>query len=80
MAKPKKKYYVVKVGRKPGIYSKWYGEEGAEAQIKGFSGAIYRSFGSKKDAELILKGQSKPKVPKDSKIIIYTDGGWAGLD
>ena len=74
MAKSKKKYYAVKVGRKPGIYTKWFGNDGAEPQIKGFSGAIYKSFASKTDAELFLKDQSKPEVSTDIKVIIYTDG------
>ena len=37
----KKKIYVVKKGRAPGIYYQW-GE--TEEQVKGFSGAEYRSF------------------------------------
>lgn len=41
------KYYAVKTGRKPGIYTSW-GE--AQPQIKGFSGAKYKSFTSEKEA------------------------------
>ena len=40
MAK-KKKYYVVWKGIKPGIYSDW---ASAQAQIKGFTGALFKSF------------------------------------
>jgi ribonuclease HI len=36
------KYYVVWKGRKPGIFSSW---EECEAQVKGFEGAQYKSFG-----------------------------------
>jgi ribonuclease HI len=42
MAK-KKKYYVVWKGAKPGIYSDW---ASAQAQIKGFNGALFKSFES----------------------------------
>jgi len=42
MAK-KKKYYVVWKGVKPGIYSDW---ASAQAQIKGFTGALFKSFES----------------------------------
>lgn len=38
----KKKYYAVKIGIKPGIYETW---AECELQIKGVSGAKYKSFG-----------------------------------
>ena len=44
----KKKYYAVKVGKNPGIYQTWVQ---AEEQIKGFSGADFKSFKSLKEAE-----------------------------
>jgi ribonuclease HI len=40
----KKKYYSVARGRKTGIFEKWYGPEGAEAQIREFPGARYKGF------------------------------------
>lgn len=36
-----KKFYAVKVGKKPGIYETW---AECQSQISGFSGAIYRGF------------------------------------
>lgn len=41
IAVPPKKYYVVWVGKTPGIYSTW---PEAERQIKGFPGAKFKSF------------------------------------
>ncbi len=41
MASKKQKYYVVWVGKKPGIYNNW---EEAEQQIKSFVGAKYKSY------------------------------------
>ncbi len=38
---PKSKFYVVWKGLKPGIYDKW---EDCAAQIRGFEGALYKSF------------------------------------
>ena len=35
------KFYAVKEGRHSGIYTTW---EEAEKQVKGFSGAVYKSF------------------------------------
>lgn len=37
-------------GRKPGIYAEWFGPEGAEIQINGFPGAIYKGFTSREEA------------------------------
>lgn len=48
MSKSKKKYYVVWVGAKPGIYESW---DQAKAQIAGFPGAKYKSFSTKAEAE-----------------------------
>ena len=41
-------YYAVKIGKKPGIYETW-----AECQenVKGFSGAKFHKFNTKKEAE-----------------------------
>jgi ribonuclease HI len=44
----KQKYYVVWKGQKPGIYSSW---AECEKQIKGFVGALYKSFEDIKEAE-----------------------------
>lgn len=45
------KFYAVKVGRNPGIYTTW---SECEAQVKGFSGAQYKSFPKKQDAEIFI--------------------------
>jgi ribonuclease HI len=45
----KQKHYVVWKGRTPGIYSNW---PQAEAQVKGFAGAEFKSFESRSEAEL----------------------------
>ncbi len=44
----KKKYYVVWKGRKTGIFTTW---AECEAQVKGFTGARFKSFPSKEEAE-----------------------------
>ena len=43
-----KKYYAIKVGRKPGVYSTW---DQAKAQVSGFKGAIYKSFPTLEEAQ-----------------------------
>lgn len=75
MAKSKKKYYAVKTGRRPGIYDKWFGQDGAEAQIKRFPNALFKKFASKSEAKKFLEIREKPKVSHSGKIVIYTDGG-----
>ena len=50
----KKKWYAVKKGITPGIYTEW---PMAEAQVKGFPGARFKGFTSKQEAELWLEGK-----------------------
>jgi len=47
----KKKYYAVVKGRKPGIYTSWYGTDGGDTQVKGFSGALFKGFRSYREAQ-----------------------------
>jgi ribonuclease HI len=41
---PKSKIYVVAKGKTPGIYKAWAGVGQAQEQVKGFPGAVYKSF------------------------------------
>jgi ribonuclease HI len=47
----KQKYYVVWKGRKKGIFTSW---AECDAQVRGFVGARYKSFGSRSEAEAAL--------------------------
>lgn len=49
----KKKYYVVWQGVNPGVYDSW---PKAQAQIKGYPAAKYKSFNSKEEAEEAYDG------------------------
>ncbi len=51
---PKKKYYVVWKGRKPGIYGTW---DECKEQIGNFTGALYKSFESETNAIRAFKGK-----------------------
>lgn len=44
----KGKFYVVWKGVNPGVYSTWHD---CQAQIKGYEGAVYKSFASREEAE-----------------------------
>lgn len=59
----KKKFYAVAVGTNPGIYETW---PEAEAQVKGFGGARYKSFTTRMDAEQWLTngGEYTPKTSR----------------
>ncbi|KAJ7103171.1 ribonuclease H-like domain-containing protein [Mycena belliarum] len=55
MAKPK--YYAVKVGRAPGIYTTW---AECEAQVKGSHAARYKKFDSREEAQAWIAGNASP--------------------
>jgi viroplasmin and RNaseH domain-containing protein len=46
--KPKKNFYVVKVGRQPGLYHNW---DDCFAQVTGFSGAVFKGFAHRAEAD-----------------------------
>ncbi|MGO9147896.1 MAG: ribonuclease HI [Desulfomonilia bacterium] len=51
MSQGKKRFYAVVRGRTPGIYTLWFGPGGAEEQIRGFTGALYRGFTTMPEAQ-----------------------------
>ena len=91
MGQPKK-YYAVARGVEPGIYTTWFGPQGAEVQIRGFAGALYRGFGSRSEAERWLENpacdvrpsrgtkSAPPTAPAlpPGQTAVYTDGGCLG--
>jgi ribonuclease HI len=89
-----KKFYAVVRGSRPGIYSFWYGPGGAEEQVRGHAGALYRGFATQDEARRWLENPSA-KIRKHSgrvdaeavrdeslsspgQIVVYTDGGCVG--
>lgn len=76
------KYYAVVSGVETGIYTDW---PTAERMVKGFPGAIFKSFRTKAEAEHFMAKstaitQSKYNnfnvLPLTNKTIIYTDGSY----
>lgn len=47
------KYYAVKEGKRPGVYTTW---ADCEAQVKGYPGADYKKFNNEEDARLFVYG------------------------
>lgn len=77
-----KKFYAVKKGTIPGIYTTW-GE--CQQNVNGFPGAIYKGFGTKKEAQEFMGLSTKADLPEDEKIsrvysqseaIAYVDGSY----
>ena len=85
---PKKKYYAIASGRKPGIYTNW---PAAQAQVTGYQGAKFKGFPTRAEAEAWINnpvysaatpkttGKARPSIadtsPKTGEVTIYTDGG-----
>lgn len=65
------KYYAVKKGHKPGIYTSW---DECKKQVEKFSGAIYKSFVSLEDAKNFIKPDDEKIV--DYGLIAYVDGSY----
>lgn len=73
----KQKFYAVKVGRVPGIYTSW---DDCKKQVDGFSGAKYKSFKLRNEAEAYLSSSSNDQSEKNEKsyveAIAYVDGSY----
>ncbi|WP_414827039.1 ribonuclease H family protein [Apilactobacillus kunkeei] len=71
------KFYAVRKGKKPGIYSTW---DECKNQVNGFPGAEYKSFKTQSEAKAYM-GLAKPakkavpKMTKSGSITLYSDGG-----
>ncbi|NLY77871.1 MAG: reverse transcriptase-like protein [Tissierellia bacterium] len=72
-------YYAVKVGRKVGIYNTW---SECEAQVKGYSGAVYKKFTTHKEALKFIGEEREPVADvnisslKDREMVAYVDGSF----
>ena len=60
----KTKYYAVKVGKNMGIFQTW---AQCEEQIKGVSGAQYKSFTTLEDAERYIQTPLTEETVKEEK-------------
>jgi len=69
-----KKYYVVWVGAKPGIYESW---QDCQAQIMGFPQAKYKSF--KTYDEAVRAYRSKPEAFRKTKVSTQPAGSKSGV-
>ncbi len=66
MGENRKRFYAVAAGRRPGIYTQWFGPAGAEAQVRGFPGARYKGFATLAEAKSWLEALSCAARPAAS--------------
>lgn len=78
----KRKYYAVKKGKETGIFQTW---EECKRQVEGYSGAVYKSFGTEEEAKAYLlnaEGQwdqeEADTLPAENKAEFYVDGSYCG--
>jgi ribonuclease HI len=77
-----KKYYAVRKGHKTGLFTHWFGKDGAQVQVKGFPGAEFKGFATREEAEHYLKLPTVKNIiqPQENSnsIRVFTDGGALG--
>lgn len=71
------KYYAVRKGKVPGIYTSW---DECKIQVHGFKGAIYKSFTNLKDAEKFLNPKEEEAIIDENTVIAYVDGSFKEKD
>jgi len=80
--KGEKSFYVVLRGARPGVYTRWAGKGGAEEQVRGFPGALYKGFHSQAEAARWLRGLDLPSedLPREAAQLLEADAGDAGIE
>lgn len=80
MSGKQKKVYAVRKGRMVGLFYNW---PQCQEQIKGYSGAEYKSFMTEEEAKAYLAGGTKTIVPSlsleqlsDDRMLAYVDGSY----
>lgn len=72
-----KKYYAVKTGKKPGIYTTW---QECKEQVDGYAGAMFKSFPDREAAEVYMAGSviavKKSAATQNDSFEIYVDGSF----
>ncbi len=72
-----KKFYAVKIGKVPGVYETW---AECQNQIRGVSGAVYKGFATKKEADDFISGKSlQRKTQEKTQAIAYVDGSYDAM-
>lgn len=70
------KYYAVKIGKTPGIYTSW---DECKAMVHGFPGAVYKSFQTVEEAEQFVGVKAQQVSESDTKLpdnYAFVDGSY----
>ena len=67
-----KKFYAVKQGRQPGIYTTW---ADCQKQTVGFKGAKFKGFVTRAEAEAYMNNQEVLAAPSEG-VVAYVDGSY----
>ena len=70
-----KKFYAVRVGKNPGIYTSW---DECKENVHGFGGAEYKSFPTLSEAESFMMGEKidNSVAVRDGAAVAYVDGSY----
>lgn len=68
-----KKYYAVRKGNNPGIYTSW---EECKKQVHGFKGAEYKSFVTEDEAHAYIHPQDEINADCTGQAVAYVDGSY----
>ena len=73
------KYYAVRKGRHPGVYTSW---DACSAEVNGFSGAEYKSFRTRAEAMAFVRGDEEPAAFPEDELIAeaWVDGSFNPAD
>ena len=69
-----KKYYAVRNGRKTGVFTSW---DACRRQVAGFSGAVFKGFGTEDEALKFLETAAEPEAPAADTVYAYVDGSYS---
>ncbi|EOH93921.1 viroplasmin family protein [Enterococcus pallens] len=67
------KFYAIRIGRNPGVYTTW---NEAQKQVKGFPGAIFKSFPTKDEAQQFVDKDAEKKTVNPDEYQAYVDGSF----
>lgn len=80
--KSEKSLYIVVRGARPGVYTRWAGEGGAEEQVMGFPGALYKGFRNQTEAARWLRELKlrREELPRQAAQLLEADAGDAEIE
>ena len=65
------KFYAVKKGKVPGIYTSW---DACKRMVHGVPGAVYKGFATRAEAEVFM--EEKPQADKEPEHYAFVDGSF----